>query len=155
MKSTYLFPYQIKKLSGFIFIICLCVLLVTTLMDWVPSSFNFPMFAIASTEFLKDATYFSWIETNVWYDLLTILVIITGILFAFSKEKTEDEYISKLRLNALVKAVYCNYFILILAIFFIYNLAFFSVLVLNMLSTLILFIFFFQRELISVKRNNS
>lgn len=155
MKLTYLFPYRIKKLNGFIFIICFCALLTTVLLDWVPSILDVPMFAIVSTEFLKDTTYFSWIETNIWYDVLAILVIVSGILFAFSKEKIEDEYIANLRLRALVKAVYCNYAILILAIFFIYNLAFFNVLVLNMLSTLILFILFFQRELISVKRRNS
>ncbi|MDT0295440.1 hypothetical protein ACFQ3R_02955 [Mesonia ostreae] len=155
MKLTYLFPHRVKKLSGFIFILCFGTLIVTTLMDWAPSMFETSMFAMVSTEFLKDTVYFSWIETNMWYDLLTIIVIISGILFAFSKERIEDEYISNLRLSALVKAVYCNYAILILAIFFIYNLAFFSVLILNMLSTLILFILFFQKELISVKRNNS
>jgi len=154
MKSTYLFPYRIKKPSGFIFIICFCALLATTILEWTPPNLNLPMFAIVSQELLQDSIYFSWIETNIWYNLLTILVMVSGILFAFSKEKIEDEYISNLRLSALVKAVYCNYAILILALFFIYNMAFLTVLILNMLSTLILFILFFQRELISVKRNN-
>jgi len=152
MRTTYLFPYRFKTLSLMIFIISFLTLVTTLMVDWTPSTLDLPVFAIISKEILQDPVYFKWIETNIWYDVLTIIVIVFGIIFAFSKEKVEDEYISNLRLRALVKAVYCNYAILVLAILFIYNLSFFSVLLLNMLSTLILFILFFQKELISAKR---
>ncbi len=155
MKSTYLLPYRFKKLSFIIFITSLLTLIISMMIDWTPNSFKVPVFAIISQEILQDSIYFEWIESNVWYDLLCLLIIVFGIVFAFSEEKIEDEYISNLRLRSLVKAVYCNYAILILAIIFIYNLSFFTVLLLNMLSTLLLFILIFQKELILVRKRKS
>jgi len=155
MKSTYLLSYRFKKLSFIIFITSLLTLIISMMIDWTPNSFKVPVFAIFSQEILQDSIYFEWIESNVWYDLLCLLIIVFGIVFAFSEEKIEDEYISNLRLRSLIKAVYCNYAILILAIIFIYNLSLFTVLLLNMLSTLLLFILFFQKELILVRKRKS
>jgi len=152
MKPTYLLPYKFKKLSFIIFITSLLTLIISIVIDWTPNSFNVPVFAVISQKILQDSIYFEWIESNVWYDLLSLIIIAFGIIFAFSEEKIEDEYISNLRLRSLVKAVYCNYTILILAIIFIYNLSFFTVLLLNMLSTLLLFILFFQKELIITRK---
>jgi len=77
-------------------------------------------------------------------EMVELLLIIGGLLVAFSKNKEEDEFISKLRLESLLWATYINYGILIFSILFIYNISFFYVLVANMFTILLLFIIRFN-----------
>ena len=56
---------------------------------------------------------FEWNTNNIADEIASILLIIGGILVAFSKTKDEDEYISKIRMESLIWATYVNYFILI------------------------------------------
>lgn len=67
-------------------------------------------------------------------------LIISLMLLAFSKEKIEDEFVSKMRLESLLWAVYVNYILLILAFFLVYGNSFFDVIVYNMYTILIFFI---------------
>jgi hypothetical protein len=81
-----------------------------------------------------------------------LLLIIGGLLIVSSKAKSEDEFISKIRLESLLWATYVNYFILILTIIFIYDLIFFWILVFNMFTVLIFFIFRFNWVLYKSKK---
>lgn len=78
-------------------------------------------------------------------DEIAAIGSIIGLLFiAFSRVKIEDEYVSKTRLESLQWAIYLNFALLILAIIFIHGMAFFSVIVYNMFTPLILFIIRFH-----------
>ncbi len=68
------------------------------------------------------------------------LLILSLLIFAFSKEKREDEYIQKIRLDSLLWATYVNYGLLFLAFWFVWGFDFFSVMVYNMFTHLIIFI---------------
>jgi hypothetical protein len=53
------------------------------------------------------------------YFMATVLLMLIGLLLvAFSKERIEDEQISRLRLDSLQWAVYFNYVLLILSLVF-------------------------------------
>ena len=67
-----------------------------------------------------------------------------GMFVAFAKQKTEDEFIMKLRLLSFQWAILINYSLLLLCFIFIYDLSFLSVMVYNMFTVLILFIFRFH-----------
>lgn len=67
-------------------------------------------------------------------------VIISLLLIAFSREKVEDEMIGQLRLEALQWSVYANYIVLLIAILMVYDTAFFSVMIYNMFTVLLVFI---------------
>lgn len=77
---------------------------------------------------------------NLTDELAALGVIIGLVLIAFSKEKTEDEMSSLLRLEALQWSVYANYLVLAIAILLVYDMAFFNVMVYNMFTLLIVFI---------------
>lgn len=77
---------------------------------------------------------------NLTDEVAGIGVIIGLILIAFSKEKVEDEMSRLLRLEALQWSVYANYLVLALAIAFVYNESFFSVMIYNMFTLLLVFI---------------
>jgi len=98
------------------------------------------MFAIYSDWFLGDKAIFGLVKDNISNEILGILCIIGAILVAFSKEKYEDEFIAKIRMESLVWATYINYAILILCILFFYGFGFMYVMIFNMFTILFLFI---------------
>jgi len=79
-----------------------------------------------------------------WVTICMILLIIGLLFIAFAKEKTEDEYISKVRGDSLIWAVVTNSIVLIFASALIYNMWFLYVALLNLYSVLILFIIKFN-----------
>ncbi|MDR0866714.1 MAG: hypothetical protein LBO74_17535 [Candidatus Symbiothrix sp.] len=128
MKTNYLFPHVCKKIGWIIFIPVL-VLVITGLFV----EFEFP--------FLKGALYKADFGNNNFTDeLIDILFIVSALFVGFSKEKNEDEYISKIRLESLMWATYINYGILILCILFIYGTNFLYVIVYNLFTFLLVFI---------------
>ncbi len=158
MRTNYLLPNQFKKIGWFLFIPS-CILGVILLfiawdapaipgLDW----FNWNVFAIATEELFSDPQFFAVVQTNVLDEIISLLLIISAIFIAFSKEKKEDEYISKIRLESLVWATYVNYAVLALAIMFVYDLAFFWILVFNMFTMLLVFIIRFNWALYKSKK---
>jgi len=145
MKTKFLLPYRLKLVGWVLFLMGLFLLgfaLITGTED--PDFLNTEVFALAATRihiFGEDtSTNFKFIENNVFFEIIGLLLIIGGICIAFSKHKNEDEFISKLRLDSLLWATYINYGVLIFSILFIYWLSFFYVLVANMFTILLLFI---------------
>lgn len=74
-----------------------------------------------------------WTETSIFNELLTVVIVISGLIASFSREKIEDELISKIRLESLAAAIILNYALLLVANFLIYDFTF--------LHTLIVFLF--------------
>ena len=146
MKTNYLLPHQLKKIGWFILIIGLLSGIYYLAFNSEPDFLNVTVLSIAG-----HTTFFSLTNNNI-LDEITGLLLITGSIFmAFSKEKSEDELISRIRLESLVWATYINYFILILAILFIYDMTFFWVLVFNMFTILFFFIIRFNWALYKLK----
>jgi hypothetical protein len=78
-------------------------------------------------------------------DELALSGIIVSLLFiAFAREKQEDEFITRLRLESLQWAVLINYILLLAATWIIYEVAFLDVMMYNMLTVLLLFILRFH-----------
>lgn len=79
------------------------------------------------------------------YAAVCMVVLMVGLLFiAFSKEKIEDEYITKLRGDSLIWAVIVNAVLLIVLSLFIYGGWFLYVSFFNLYTVLILFILKFH-----------
>ena len=95
---------------------------------------------------------FEWSKNNIADELASVLLIIGGILVSFSKTKDEDEYISTIRIESLIWSVYVNYGILILAIVFVFDMEFFSVLIYNMFTVLLFFMLRFHYVLYKSKK---
>ncbi|MGV3559048.1 hypothetical protein [Larkinella arboricola] len=84
-------------------------------------------------------------------DEVAAIGIIIGLLFvAFSKEKVEDEMISRLRLESLQWAVYINYIVLGVLIILVHGGLFLEVMVYNMFTVLLMFIIRFR---LAIRRN--
>ncbi|MDH7446607.1 hypothetical protein [Aquimarina sp. 2201CG14-23] len=86
----------------------------------------------------------SIITNDIVDELITIIIIIGGLMVSFSKEKIEDEFISKIRLDSLTWAILVNYGILLFATIFIYDMQYFNVLIYNMFTPILIFILRFN-----------
>lgn len=151
MKTNHLFPNQYKKIGWFLFIPGVILGILWLIYDFDIAFFNVTVFSIYENPLWGDTVSFSFSENNIFDEIIALLLISGGLLIAFSKEKSEDEFISKIRLESLVWATYINYSILILSLIFMYGIAFFWVLVINMFTVLIFFIFHFNWALYKSK----
>jgi len=88
-----------------------------------------------------------WIENGLFDELITVVLIISGIIHSFSREKMEDEYISSIRLQALTWSIFVNYGLVLLATLLIFGMAYFHVMIIHLFSLIILFNLRFQYKL--------
>ncbi len=156
MKSAYLFPHSLRKLGWIIFLPTLLFGLYWLFVadHQEPDAFFVTVFAVFTDGVFKgdlDKT-FVFTENNIFGELIGVLMIIGGILVAFTKEKEEDEMIQKLRLESLLWATYVNYAVLFLALIFIYDVGFIYAMELNMFTILLFFIARFRYRIRSIKK---
>jgi hypothetical protein len=152
MKTHYLFPNKYKAVGYVLFTIGL----ITGCIIWfgqieIDSMLKTKVFAIFSDEFMGESQFFTFVENGILDELISVFIIIGGLLAAFSKQKDEDEFISKIRLESLVWSVYVNYGILLLAVLFVYGISFFHVLVFNMFTLIVFFLIRFNLKLRQIK----
>jgi hypothetical protein len=152
MTTKYLFPYKHKKIGWLILVPSAIVGLVSLLVSYEPSFLNFNIPAIFISELFGDTKLVGMVNNNMLNDIVGLLIIISSLLVAFSKEKSEDEYISKIRLESLVWAVYVNYGILLLSFLIIYDGSFLWVMLFNMFTILIFFIIRFNWQISRLKK---
>jgi hypothetical protein len=77
-------------------------------------------------------------------DLYAVLLILGGLLAACSRERYEDEYINKIRLDSLLWALYAYYALLALAFVLVSGMSFFMVMTYAMFAPLLLFLLRFE-----------
>lgn len=73
-------------------------------------------------------------------ELISVSLIAGLLLLTFSREKTEDEWISQVRLESLQWAVLVNSFLLIFFTMWTHGMPFFSIMVYNMYTPLLIFV---------------
>lgn len=77
---------------------------------------------------------------DITNEIIGLLILAGSLLVAFSREKVEDEFMSQLRLSALLWAVYVNAAIQVFGFIFFYEFAFMYFMMTNLFAVLLLFI---------------
>jgi len=157
MKTKLLFPHR-YKIIGWVVLIPAAVLgFLYLFFDVEPAFLDVKVFSVfGSGSFLSSSSkVFQLVKNNITDEIAGVLFIIGALLVAFSREKTEDEFIAKTRLESLVWATYANYIILIFCFLFFFDLGFFWVMILNMFTILIFFIIRFYFILYQSKKSLS
>ena len=153
MTTKYLFAARYKIVGLLILIPSALLGLYTLINDWEPQFLDIPVFGLFVDDFTNSETLSGIIENNILNEILGILVIVGSLLVAFSREKDEDELITKIRLESLVWATYWNYGILVLSFLLVYDISFYWVMVFNMFTILLLFILKFNSKLWSLRKS--
>jgi small-conductance mechanosensitive channel len=140
MSNKLLLPNKYKLIGWFLLIPATILGVILSFTGFEAFPLKAKVFAIFNDEIFGESHLFSVIETNITNTIVGILFIAGALFVAFSKEKSEDEFIAKLRLSSLLWAVWVNYILLLLAVLFVYGTSFFTVMVYNMFTVLIIFI---------------
>jgi hypothetical protein len=139
--KTILFPHRFKAISGWIFYLS-CLIGFFYLMNWFD---EIPFFEVTvpnifrlSVELFEEDSSF-WISNNILDELLIFVITISGLINSFSAEPIEDEFITKMRYDALVWSLFLNSGLLLFATAFVYGSAYFSAMAFFMISILLVF----------------
>jgi len=146
MNSGFLLPHRFKSI-GWILLIPSFILAILWVCE-IRFDVQAPVFAIWSTK----NELFTIIHKNIYNEIVSIPLLISLMMVTFAKEKNEDEYISKIRLDSLVWALYINYFLLFLSMIFVFREGFNNILIYNMFTMLLLFTIRFYIILYKNKR---
>jgi hypothetical protein len=136
MLTKILLPHRYQKF-GWILFIPFAMLLFAT---------NYLSFELSwlTVQFDEDQGFFSELfdpsKENFTLELALIGVFVSLFLIAFSKEKEEDEFIQKLRLDSLLVACYTNTFLLILGTVLFYGFGYLEFMGYNMFTIQLIFI---------------
>lgn len=144
MKSGFLLTNKVKNIGWIVLIPSSIIGLLITIYDYSPAPLDFKVPALFINELTGETITFGFVKNNLLNEIIGTLIIISSILVAFSKEKIEDEYLSKIRLESLAWAVYFNQALLLISMFFIYDLSFLWVMIFNMFTILWFFIIRFN-----------
>ena len=136
MQSALLLPRRYKKIGTVILVLSLAMGILVRFWDF-QLDFLTVVFKNTSGTTFDDKINFT--------DEFALSGIILGLLFiAFAKEKREDEFISRTRLESWQWAVLINYILLLLATWAVHGLAYIDVMMYNMLTIPIIFIIRFH-----------
>ena len=144
----YLFSNKFKKISGVVFYLSILIGLFLLLTDRIQDIFVVNVFSIFSYEwFGSEPKGFGWIENGLGDEVFTLLIIISGIVNSFSREKIEDELISRIRLESLSLSLFISFGLIIISTFLVYNLNYMYVLISNLFLIILLFNLIFKFRL--------
>ncbi|MCO6497823.1 MAG: hypothetical protein J5I50_09195 [Chitinophagaceae bacterium] len=146
MKPIKLLPHRFKAIGWIVLIpSALIGLLILSQQDgFLNLSIPGKIFAVVNNDIFEDPQYFTIIKTDLLATLLGALVTLGALIVAFSAEKEEDEFIAALRLSSFQWAVLVSYGILLFCFLFIFGLAFFTAMAINMFTVIFLFIIRFN-----------
>ena len=152
----HLFPNKMKRISGIIFYLSLAAGLYLFLTDQfdellvvkVPQFFSYEMtITTPNTENIIGTSRELWIENGFLDEILTIIIILSGIVNSFSREPVEDELISKIRMESLTLSLYINCGLVILTTLIFFELLYFYIMVFNLFTILLFFNIIFKFNL--------
>jgi hypothetical protein len=146
MKTNYLLPNKYKTIGWILFIAGLVSGILFYASEYESDDLTIKVLSIYSGDPIigESKGFFQIIENSIVDELITLAIIIGGLIVGFTKEKVEDEFIYKLRKDSLVWALIFNYTVLILATIFVYDFAYLDVLIFNMFTPLVFFVFRFN-----------
>lgn len=136
MLTKILLPHRFQKIGWLMFLPFATLLFATNYFSFEWGWLTFQL--KESSGGISD--FFEPFKKNFTLEFALIGVFVTLFLIAFSKEKDEDEYIQKLRLDSLLVAFYANTFILIIGTMLFYGFGYLEFMGYNMFTIQLIFI---------------
>ena len=132
MKSRLLLPSKYKKWGLILFFPSLVLGILVKFFDFA--------FDFLTIQFKSTNSIFEENRINLTDEFALTGIIVSLLFLAFAKEKNEDEFIYRSRLESWQWSVLINYGLLIIATWLVHGLAYIDVMMYNMLTVLIIFI---------------
>lgn len=119
--------------------------------DFFDNSINLGSFSEFQDGETKSA-YPPWVDNNLLDEIALTLILIGALLSVLVRRNQEDEFMMKLRLEALLWAAIVNGLLLLLAVWLVYNLSFYYVMISALFLFYLLFLLRFEWSLVHHKR---
>ena len=133
MKISLLLPNGFKKIGWVIFI---------------------PTFLLGCSICFFNENFSRWLFPEpVMNNIAIIGTVVGALLIGFSREKIEDEMIQRIRLNALMAAMWINYLLLIVVSLVVYDLNYITVMACSMATPLVIFLLVYYVNLYRLTRS--
>lgn len=159
MKTRFLLPAKYKLWGWLIFIPFSVLGLYALFQNLELEALDVKIPSLFQTEFIfnkktnqEGSSLFVMIEENLTNEVLGVMILLGCVLLTFSKEKDEDEFIARKRLESLLWATFVNSILLFLCLILFYSFSFLNVMIFNLYSVFVLFIFHFNLGLQREKR---
>lgn len=146
MLTKFLLPYYMKFV-GLAFFLPMAALLVLS------GVYEFELSWLTWDGFRKDGNLFYGSDENFTYEVAYVGTFLSLFLIAFSKEKIEDEYIQKLRLDSLLLAFYLYSLISIVGTLVFYSFDYLLFMGYNTFSLQVFFIIRFRWVLLNQQKS--
>ena len=145
--KNFLLPYYFK-------IIAFGLILIGIILSvfYLQYDFKYTSSVFAVISMYLENRFFVVIQTNIIDEIILILLVVGFGQIMFSEEKIEDDDITVVREKAIMKAFVANTFFIIFSIIFIYGGGFIGVLLLNLITVFIFYLFFFYQSLYKRKK---
>jgi hypothetical protein len=155
MKKNFLFPKACRKIGYFLFIPAIITGVVMRIFDFdLSKMLQVAMPAIMSDSFTEGNGFLSTVRNGIVDEILLTMLIIGGILAGFSRLPDEDEMTQAIRYESLVWALYVNFGIMLLAIWFFYGFIFLDVMIVNIFMVLMFFLLRFEIKLYGANKSD-
>lgn len=141
MKSSVLLPPKYKWIG---IIVLVPSLVLGILVRFKEFTFSFLTLKDRGNPLVSEKGFTLEEDINFTDEIALTGIIIALLFIAFAREKQEDEFIGKLRLESLQWAVVVNYILLIIATWLVHGFSYIDVMMYNMLTILIFFIIRFH-----------
>ncbi|HSO77135.1 MAG TPA: hypothetical protein VLQ76_01085, partial [Bacteroidales bacterium] len=155
MKTKMLLPNYLKRVGWMLLVPSTLLGLFILISDYEFGFLDAIVFTFYSGTLMEEPHFFTLIKANLTGTIIGILFLIGAVFVAFSKEKSEDEFIAGVRLESLLWATYINYGVLIFCFIFFYEFEFLYVMIFNMFTILIFFIIRFYYMLYRANKSLS
>ena len=149
MKQNYLLPHGFKRV-GLIMLVpflaaCIWLLCGPCEGDW----FTVDVPALAST-----SEWFGMTATDPVNEICMLGLLVSLVFIALSREKDEDEMTAVVRMQSFVWSFWCTAVLMLVAILFVYDLAFMYFAFASVFVCFIMYICKFNYEMIKIRRTD-
>ena len=155
MKKNYLLPHNFK-LIGLIMLFpflaaCIWLLLGPCEADWF--TVNVP--ALFTLDIASTSQWFGMTVTDPVNEVCMLGLLVSLVFIALSKEKDEDEMTAVVRMQSFVWSFWCTAILMLIAILFVYDLAFMYFAFASVFVCFIMYICKFNYEMIKIRRTEN
>ena len=155
MKQNYLLPHGFKRV-GLIMLVpflvaCIWLLCGPCEGDWF--IVNVP--ALFTLDLASNSEWFGMTATDPVNEICMLGLLVSLVFIALSKEKDEDEMTAVVRMQSFVWSFWCTAILMLVAILFVYDLAFMYFAFASVFVCFIMYICKFNYEMIKIRRTEN
>ena len=154
MKQNYLLPHGFK-LTGLIMLVpflaaCIWLLLGPCDCNW----FKVDVPALFTLDLASTSEWFTMTVTDPVNEICMLGLMVSLVFIALSKEKDEDEMTAVVRVSSFVWSFWCTAILMLIAILFVYDMAFMHFAFASVFVNFIMYICKFNYEMIKIRRTD-